>query len=159
MRVIPLIKSLFARPASEEVPAKTVDVALRDFNGSLQLRHLDAGSCNGCEIEIGSAFAPTYDIGRFGVRLVASPRHADGILATGVVTKNMAGPLKKTFEAVPNPKIVVALGDCAIDGGVFNEAYGVAGTIGDYLEVDVEIPGCPPHPLAIVEALRALSRR
>jgi len=85
--------------------------------GSVQLRHVDAGSCNGCEIEIASAFGPVHDAARFGAKLVASPRHADGVLVTGVVTHNMAGPLEKTFEAVPRPRVVVACGDCALNGG------------------------------------------
>jgi Ni,Fe-hydrogenase III small subunit len=129
------------------------------LHGSLQLRHVDAGSCNGCELEITSAFAPVYDAERFGVRLVASPRHADALLVTGPVTKNMAGPLKKTFDAMPEPRLVIALGDCAHDCGVFKGGYGVEGAVSDVLHVDVHIPGCPPHPKAIVDALRGLTGR
>ena len=127
--------------------------------GSLQLRHVDAGSCNGCELEIASCFSPTYDAERFGVRLEASPRHADGLLVTGPVTHNMADPLRKTYEAVPEPKLVVAVGDCARDCGMFRGAYGVAGSVADIVPVDVEIPGCPPEPAVIIAALRGLSGR
>ncbi len=127
--------------------------------GSLQLRHVDAGSCNGCELEISSTFGPVYDGERFGARLVASPRHADGLLVTGPVTKNMAVPLIKTLEATPHPRIVIAVGDCAQDCGVFRGGYGVAGAVGDIVPVDVFIPGCPPDPTAIIEALRGVTRR
>ncbi len=133
--------------------------AARRNRGSLQLRHVDAGSCNGCELEIASCFSPTYDAERFGIRLEASPRHADGLLVTGPVTHNMADPLRKTYEAVPKPAVVVAVGDCARDCGVFRGAYGVAGSVADMVPVDVEIPGCPPEPEAIIAVLRALSGR
>jgi Ni,Fe-hydrogenase III small subunit len=129
------------------------------FGGSIQVRHVDAGSCNGCEIEIGSAFGPVYDLERYGVRLVASPRHADVLLVTGPVTRNMVDPLVKAYEAMPSPKRVVALGDCARDCGVFAGAYGVQGPVGDFVPVDVTISGCPPEPEAIIAALRGLSGR
>jgi len=118
---------------------------------------VDAGSCNGCELEVASAFGPVYDAERFGVRLVASPRHADALLVTGPVTRNMAVPLVKTWEATPAPKLVVALGDCALDCGVFRGGYGVAGAVADVVPVDVSVPGCPPAPEAIVVALRRLT--
>ena len=129
------------------------------LHGSLQLRHVDAGSCNGCEMEIHSAFGPVYDAERFGVRLVASPRHADALLVTGPVTKNMVGPLLKTYDALPEPRLVISLGDCAKDCGVFKGGYGVEGSVGDVVAVDVHVPGCPPHPKAIVEALRGFTAR
>lgn len=129
------------------------------LGGSVQIRHVDAGSCNGCEVEIGSAFGPVYDSERYGARLVASPRHADALLVTGVVTRNMAEPLRRTFDAVPAPKLVVAVGDCARNCGVFAGAYGVAGAVRDVVPVDVEIAGCPPRPEAIVEGLRKLTGR
>ncbi len=129
------------------------------LGGSLQIRHVDAGSCNGCELEVTSAFGPVYDGERFGVRLVASPRHADALLVTGPVTRNMAVPLVKTFEATPSPKLVIALGDCARDCGVFRGGYGVEGAVGDVVPVDVEVPGCPPDPTAILLALRRLTGR
>ncbi len=131
----------------------------REVVGSLQLRHVDAGSCNGCELEITSAFGPVYDAERFGARLVASPRHADALLVTGPVTHNMVGPLKKTLDATPHPRVVIAVGDCARDCGVFRGGYGVAGAVGDVIDVDVTIPGCPPHPTAIIEALRGITQR
>jgi len=125
----------------------------------LQLRHVDVGSCNGCELEIASAFGPHYDAARFGARLVASPRHGDGLLVTGVVTKNMAIPLQKTLDASPRPRVVIACGDCAVNGGVFAGAYGVEADLDALVEVDVRIPGCPPHPGAITAALRGLTGR
>lgn len=126
---------------------------------SVQLRHVDAGSCNGCELEIASAFGPVYDAERYGLRLVASPRHADALLVTGPVTRNMADPLRKTYEATPAPKRVVAVGDCAIDCGVFAGGHGVEGAVGDIVPVDVEVSGCPPTPEALIAALRGLTGR
>lgn len=127
--------------------------------GSLQLRHVDAGSCNGCEVEISGAFGPVYDGERAGARLVASPRHADALVVTGPVTVNMAEALRRTHAAVPAPKVVLACGDCAINRGVFADAYGVVGAVADVVGVDVEIPGCPPTPEAIVAALRSVTGR
>jgi len=129
------------------------------LGGSVQVRHVDAGSCNGCEVEIGSAFGPVYDAERYGARLVASPRHADALLVTGPVTRNMAEPLRRTYDTVPHPKLVVAVGDCARNCGMFAGAYGVAGAVSDVVPVDVEIAGCPPRPEAIVEGLRKLTGR
>ena len=134
-----------------------VEATATRLRGSLQLRHVDAGSCNGCEMEIASIFSPIYDAERFGIRLEASPRHADGLLVTGPVTHNMADPLRKTLGAVPRPRVVVALGDCARDCGVFRGAYGVVGAVSDVVPVDLEVPGCPPDPAAIVRALRGLA--
>jgi formate hydrogenlyase subunit 7 len=125
--------------------------------GSLQIRHVDAGSCNGCEVEISGAFGPVYDAERFGARLVASPRHADALLVTGVVTRNMAEPLRKTVQATPRPRLVIACGDCALNRGVFKDAYGVVGAVGEVVPVDVEIPGCPPTPSEIIAALRSVT--
>src|SRR4051794_2939657 len=129
------------------------------LHGSVQVRHVDAGSCNGCEIEIGSAFGPVYDAERYGARLVASPRHADALMVTGPVTRNMAGALQRTFDTVSEPRIVVAVGDCARNAGVFAGAYAVVGAVRDVVPVDVEVPGCPPPPEAIVAALRGLTGR
>ncbi|HET8591342.1 MAG TPA: NADH-quinone oxidoreductase subunit B family protein [Nakamurella sp.] len=126
---------------------------------SLQLRHVDAGSCNGCEIEIGAAFGPVYDAERYGARLVASPRHADALLVTGVVTRNMEQPLRNTLAAVPEPKMVIAVGDCARNCGVFAGGHGVVGSVRDVVGADVEVPGCPPRPEQIVEALRSVTGR
>ncbi len=147
-----------AEPAGP-VPDPVSVPGARALRGSVQLRHVDAGSCNGCEIEIGSVFGPVYDAERYGARLVASPRHADALLVTGPVTRNMAEPLRRTYEAVPEPRIVVAVGDCARDCGVFAGGYGVQGAVSDVVPVEVEIPGCPPHPEAIVAGLRGLTGR
>lgn len=127
--------------------------------GSLQLRHVDAGSCNGCELELTGAFSPVYDAERFGARLVASPRHADALIATGVVTRNMAQPLRNTFEATPQPRVVIAVGDCARNCGIFADGYGVVGAVRDVIPVDVEVPGCPPRPQEIIDALRSVTGR
>jgi Ni,Fe-hydrogenase III small subunit len=147
-----------AEPAPD-APGGARPPAAAGLGGSVQVRHVDAGSCNGCEVEIGSAFGPVYDAERYGARLVASPRHADALLVTGPVTRNMAEPLRRTYDAVPGPKLVVAVGDCARNCGVFAGAYGVAGAVSDVVPVDAEIAGCPPRPEAIVEALRKLTGR
>ena len=143
---------------AEAAPAP-VGTAIAGVRGSVQIRHVDAGSCNGCEIEISGAFGPVYDAERFGARLVASPRHADALLVTGVVTRNMAEPLRNTVAATPQPRVVIACGDCALNRGVFAGAYGVAGAVGDVVPVDLEIPGCPPTPADIVAALRTVTGR
>ncbi|MFD0744777.1 NADH-quinone oxidoreductase subunit B family protein [Phytohabitans flavus] len=145
-----------AEPAPEPPPRLPSGAGL---GGSVQVRHVDAGSCNGCEIEIGQAFGPVYDAERHGVRLVASPRHADVLTVTGPVTVNMAQPLRATYEAMPRPRLVVAVGDCARDCGVFAGGHGVLGPVGDVVPVDVRVPGCPPEPAAIVAALRGVSGR
>lgn len=145
-----------APPAPESGPAPLPSPALR---GSVQLRHVDAGSCNGCEIEVAAAFGPVYDAERYGARLVASPRHADALLVTGVVTQNMAEPLRLTLAATPEPRVVIACGDCARNGGLLRGGYGVVGAVADIVHVDLEVPGCPPEPEAIVEALRRVTGR
>jgi formate hydrogenlyase subunit 7 len=127
--------------------------------GSLQLRHVDCGSCNGCELELTGAFSAVYDAERFGARLVASPRHADGLVATGVVTRNMHHPLLNTLSSVPEPRVVIAVGDCACNGGAFTDGYGVVGAVGDVVPVDVQVPGCPPTPQQIIAALRTVTGR
>ncbi len=129
------------------------------LRGSVQIRHVDAGSCNGCEIELAAAFGPVYDAERYGARLVASPRHADAVLVTGVVTHNMREALQLTVEATPAPRLVIAMGDCARNCGAFAGAPGVAGAVADVVDVDLEIAGCPPEPDAVVEALRKVTGR
>jgi Ni,Fe-hydrogenase III small subunit len=143
-----------APPAPAAAPGRPPELA-----GSVQIRHVDAGSCNGCEVELGAAFGPVYDAERYGARLVASPRHADVVLVTGVVTRNMQEPLRRTVDATPQPRMVVAVGDCARNCGVFAGAYGVAGAAHDAVDVDLEVPGCPPEPQLIVEALRKVTGR
>ena len=147
-------------------PAAGTDLQVRDgfeppreLRGSAQVRHVDAGSCNGCELEIGAAFGPVYDAERIGARLVASPRHADVVAVTGVVTQNMAEPLRNTIDATPNPRVVVSIGDCTRGCGLFAGSYAGAGSVDDFVQVDVHVPGCPPAPEAIVAALRVITRR
>jgi Ni,Fe-hydrogenase III small subunit len=131
----------------------------RILGRSLHIREVDAGSCNGCEIEIVGLNSPVYDIERFGIHFVASPRHADMLLVTGPVTRNMEIPLRKTFEATPDPKLVVAVGDCAQTCGVFKGSYAVAGSVDKVVPVDVFIHGCPPEPADILRGiLTALDR-
>ena len=150
LRVGRVVERAAGAPASAVKPPAGV-------RGSLQVRHIDAGSCNGCEVEIGGAFGPVYDAEQYGARLVASPRHADALLVTGVVTRNMADPLRNTVAATPQPRVVIACGDCALNRGVFSDAYGVVGAVGEVVPVDVEIPGCPPTPAEIVAALRSVT--
>ncbi len=120
---------------------------------ALAIREVDAGSCNGCEIEIGGLTGPVYDSERFGIHFVASPRHADLLLVTGPVTRNMEVPLRKTYDATPNPKLVVAVGDCAQTCGVFNGSYAVAGSVAQIIPVDVFVLGCPPEPADILRGI------
>jgi Ni,Fe-hydrogenase III small subunit len=123
---------------------------------ALCIRHVDAGSCNGCELEINALSNAFYDLERFGLRFVASPRHADVLLVTGPVTKNMRVALERTYAATPDPKFVVALGDCARDGGLFAGSDACVGGVGTVVPVDLHIPGCPPRPQQILEGLLAL---
>jgi Ni,Fe-hydrogenase III small subunit len=125
----------------------------RLFGRSLAIRQVDAGSCNACELEIAGLTGPHYDLERFGLRFVASPRHADCLLVTGPVTRNMAAALRRTWEATPDPKLVIAVGDCARDGGIFRGSYAVVGGVGDVVPVDAVIPGCPPAPTAILAGI------
>jgi len=126
---------------------------------ALNVRQLDAGSCNGCEAEIVALTNPYYDLERFGVHFVASPKHADMLLVTGPVTRNMAYAVTATFEAVPAPKLVVAVGACGCSGGIFGSSYAVAGSVGDLLPVDGYIPGCPPTPAMLVSGILEVLRR
>jgi len=119
------------------------------------IREVDAGSCNGCEVEITGLTGPVYDLERFGLRFVASPRHADMLLVTGPVTRNMEVPLRKTYEATPDPKVVVAVGDCAKTCGVFQGSYAVAGSVDAVIPVDVFVRGCPPEPADILRGILA----
>ncbi len=122
---------------------------------ALAIREVDAGSCNGCEIEITGLTSPVYDSERFGIHFVASPRHADLLLVTGPVTRNMEVPLRKTYEATPDPKLVVAVGDCAQTCGVFKGSYAVAGSVDQIIPVDVFVAGCPPEPADILRGILA----
>jgi Ni,Fe-hydrogenase III small subunit len=123
---------------------------------SLAIRHLDAGSCGGCEIELRALNRAVYDLERYGMRFVDSPRHADVLLVTGPLTRNLLEALEQAYTAMPDPKFVVAVGDCAVDGGVFKGSYAVLGGVGTTLPVDLLISGCPPSPERILAGLRAL---
>src|SRR6204780_4639154 len=113
---------------------------------ALCIRHVDAGSCNGCELEIHALNNPLYNLEGLGIRFVASPRHADLLLVTGPVAKNMEGALRRTYDAMPDPKLVVAIGDCGCTGGIFGESYASRGRVSNVVPVDVAVPGCPPSP-------------
>ncbi|GAA1965111.1 NADH-quinone oxidoreductase subunit B family protein [Catenulispora subtropica] len=155
-----LSKILRVGRVAEPAPPLPGGVPLRrELTGSVQVRCVDAGSCNGCEIEIGQAFGPVYDADRYGARLVASPRHADVLAVTGPVTRNMATALRRTLNATPEPRLVVAVGDCAIDCGEFAGGPGVQGPVDSVVPVDIAVPGCPPAPEAIVAALRRVTGR
>jgi Ni,Fe-hydrogenase III small subunit len=142
--------------ALAEVGAALAQTARRRLGRSLSIREVDAGSCNGCELEIHALGNAYYDLERFGLRFVASPRHADVLLVTGPVTKNMRMALERTYDATPNPKWVIAVGDCARDGGCFAGSYAVVGGASAVVPVDLHIPGCPPPPLEILRGLLAL---
>ncbi len=145
-----------AEAALAELARKVDAAAHRRLGRSLAIREVDAGSCNGCELEIHALNNAFYDLERFGLRFVASPRHADVLLVTGPVTRNMQAALWRTWQATPDPKWVVAVGDCALDGGLFAGSYAVVGGVGEVVPVDLHIRGCPPRPLALLEGLLAL---
>src|SRR5215831_5096496 len=162
-----LFESIIRSPLTEAPPmadeatlrdlAASLDHAARRRLGrSLSIRQVDAGSCNGCELEIHALNNAFYDLERFGLRFVASPRHADILLVTGPVTRNMQEALQRTYAAAPDPKWVVAVGDCAADGGIFAGSYAVAGGVAASVPVDLQIRGCPPSPVKLLEGLLAL---
>jgi Ni,Fe-hydrogenase III small subunit len=129
------------------------DAVLHWFAGALTIRHVDAGSCNGCELEINALNNPYYNLEGLGIRFVASPRHADMLLVTGPVSRHMETALKRTYDATPEPKLVVALGDCGCTGGIFGESYASLGRVSNVIPVDVAVPGCPPSPTAIMQGI------
>src|SRR5882757_10348857 len=165
-----LLGNLFGASATEKAPSpgevelEEVGRALereagRRLGRSLSIREVDAGSCNACELEINALSNPYYDVERFGIRFVASPRHADVLLVTGPVTKNMRDALERTYHATSDPKWVIALGDCARDGGCFAGSYAVVGGVSQIVPVDLHIPGCPPPPVTILQGLLSLLDR
>ena len=162
-----LFETLMRRPLTEAPPAKDDKMlaelaasleraARRRLGRSLSIREIDAGSCNGCELEIHALNNAFYDLERFGVHFVASPRHADVLLVTGPVTRNMREALERTYNATPDPKWVVAVGDCAVDGGIFSGSYAVVGGVSGVVPVDLQIRGCPPDPIQLLKGLLAL---
>ena len=137
------------------VAARLQQDILHTLGRALTIRHVDAGSCNGCELEIHALGNPYYNIEGAGIRFVASPRHADMLLVTGPVSKHMAIALKRTYDATPDPKLVVAVGDCGCTGGIFGESYASLGGVASVIPVDVAIPGCPPTPTALLQGILA----
>ena len=129
------------------------DAVLKRFHGALAIRHVDAGSCNGCELEINQLNCPYYNLEGLGIKFVASPRHADLLLVTGPVSHHMAVALQRTYDATPEPKLVVAVGDCGCTGGIFGENYASCGRVSNVIPVDVAVPGCPPTPVALMQGI------
>lgn len=159
-----IIKQIFRTGIKTEAPPRPDDTLrhevrqineqiLRQVGRALAIRHVDAGSCNGCELEIHSLNNAYYNIEGLGMHFVASPRHADLLLVTGPVSRHMEEALKRTYDATPDPKLVVALGDCGCDGGIFGESYASCGRISSVIPVDIAVPGCPPTPLAILQGI------
>jgi Ni,Fe-hydrogenase III small subunit len=162
-----LFESLVRRPLTEppptkddamlaELAAQVARASRRRLGRSLSIREVDAGSCNGCELEIHALNNAFYDLERFGLHFVASPRHADVLLVTGPVTKNMREALERTYNATPDPKWVIAVGDCAMDGGIFGGGYACVGGVGEVIPVDLHIRGCPPSPTDLLKGLLVL---
>ncbi|RTZ76367.1 MAG: hydrogenase [Gammaproteobacteria bacterium] len=142
-------------PEVEKAGIELKRIIDRRFGGSLAIREVDAGSCNACELEIHAINNAFYDVARFGIHFVASPRHADVLLVTGPVSRHMEAALRRTWEATPAPKYVIACGQCACDGGEFGISYASCGAVENVLPVDVKIPGCPPPPLELLRSLLA----
>jgi Ni,Fe-hydrogenase III small subunit len=162
-----LFKNLIRTPVTDAAPniddamlaelAKRLDrAAHRRLGRSLAIREVDAGSCNGCELEIHALNNAFYDLERFGLRFVASPRHADVLMVTGPVSKNMRTALERTYNATPDPKWVVAVGDCALNGGLFAGSYACVGGVSQVVPVDLHVQGCPPSPVELLKGLIAL---
>jgi Ni,Fe-hydrogenase III small subunit len=146
--------------ALQALSGRLSDAMLRLLGRALSIRHVDAGSCNGCELEIHALNNAYYNLEGLGIRFVASPRHADLLLVTGPVSRNMAEALRRSYDAVPEPRLVVAVGDCGCSGGIFGESYASAGRVANVIPVDVAVPGCPPTPLALLQGiLTAVSAR
>ena len=152
-----------AAPSTDDtlrVEAVRIQEEILDALGqALTIREVDAGSCNGCELEIHAVNNPYYNLEGLGIRFVASPRHADMLLVTGPVSRHMAEALRRTYEATPEPKLVVAVGDCGCSGGIFGESYASCGRVAEVIPVDVEVPGCPPAPIEILRGILTAVRR
>ena len=152
-----------APPASSDAhrveAGRIQEEVLAILGRALAIRQVDAGSCNGCELEIAALDNPYYNLEGLGIRFVASPRHADMLLVTGPVSRNMEVALRRTYEATPEPRLVVAVGDCACTGGIFGESYATCGAVSSVLPVDVVVPGCPPPPLEILRGILSAVRR
>ncbi|MCO5095890.1 MAG: NADH-quinone oxidoreductase subunit B family protein [Rhodocyclaceae bacterium] len=172
--MIPLIKRILrtgivSEPLRETSEAEKREIAremrqlsddiLRILGRALTIRQVDAGSCNGCELEIHALNNPYYNLEGYGIKFVASPRHADMLLVTGPVTKNMENALKVAYDCTPDPKLVVAVGDCGCTGGVFGASYASCGAVENVIPVDVRVPGCPPTPVALLAGILAAVRR
>ncbi len=145
----------YAEQEIEELGVRLSEMVLHRFRGSLAIRMVDAGSCNGCELEIHATNNPYYDLERFGAHFVASPRHADILLVTGPVTRNMEMALKMTYDATPDPKLVVAVGECAACGGEFGCSYASLGKVSNIIPVNIVVHGCPPNPTDIIRGILA----
>jgi len=143
------------RVAADRIQREILDI----LGQALTIREVDAGSCNGCELEIHALNNPYYNIEGLGIKFVASPRHADMLLVTGPVSRNMEVALRRTYEATPNPKLVVAIGDCGCTGGIFGESYASCGRVSNVIPVDVMVPGCPPPPIEILRGILTAVRR
>ena len=150
-------------PAADEslrqIAGRLNDAVLKLLGRALAIRHVDAGSCNGCELEIHALNGPYYNLEGLGIKFVASPRHADMLLVTGPVARNMEVALRRTYEATPDPKLVLAVGDCGCDGGIFGESYASCGRVANVIPVDLTVAGCPPAPVEILRAVLGLARR
>ena len=168
--MIPLLRHIFRTgiltepmPEAEGGPQREIDrlhdEILNILGRALTIREVDAGSCNACELEIHALNNPYYNLEGRGIKFVASPRHADMLLVTGPVTKNMENALRIALDCTPDPKLVVAVGDCGCNGGVFGESYASCGAVGNVVDVDLRIPGCPPTPLALMQGILAAVRR
>jgi len=161
-----IIKGIVTRHIDSELVGRIESIGselklliIKKFGRSLHIREVDTGSCGACESEIISANNPIYDLQRFGINFVASPRHADCLLVTGPVSKNMLVALKNTYEAMPGPKFVITCGDCALNGSLFKDSYYIEGAVKDILPVALHIPGCPPNPMQIIASLNTFFQK
>ena len=164
--MFPMLRQIFrtglvseAAPEADErlriTTQRLSDAMLKQLGRALVIRHIDAGSCNGCELEIHALNNPYYNLEAIGIKFAASPRHADLLLVTGPVAKNMEVAVKRAYDATPEPKLVVAVGDCGCSGGIFGESYASCGRVSNIIPVDVSIPGCPPTPLQLMQGILA----